>query len=66
MIYLHSKRTFCDYSYVFNGLVNLQKTVESLHDLNDSDEKTRWLKTPSKNSNPFKSYTNLKIMQISI
>ena len=39
--------------------------LETLHDLNDSDEKTRMLKTASKNSNRVKSY-NFKIMKISI
>ena len=39
---------------------------ETLHDLNESDEKTRLLKTPSKNSNRVKSYASFKIMQISI
>ena len=39
---------------------------ETLHDLNNSDEKTRMLKTASKNSNRVKSYGSLKIMQISI
>ena len=39
---------------------------ETLHDLNDSDEKTRMLKTASKNSNRVKSYESFKIMQISI
>ena len=39
---------------------------ETLHDMNDSDEKTKMLKTPSKNSNRVKSYVGFKIMQISI
>ena len=29
------------------GLVNLQNIFETLRDLNDSDEKTKMLKTPS-------------------
>ena len=39
---------------------------ETFHDLNDSDEKTRMLKTAWKNSNLVKSYASFKIMQISI
>ena len=39
---------------------------KTLHDLNDTDEKTRMLKTASKNSNRVKSYASFKIMQISI
>ena len=39
---------------------------ETLHDLNDSDEKSRMLKTASKNSNGVKSNASFKIMQISI
>ena len=52
--------------FIFKGLVNLQNIFETLHDLNDSNEKTRMLKTASKNSNRVKSYASLKIMQISI
>ena len=48
------------------GLVNLQKHFLTLRDLNDSDEKTRMLKTASKNSNRVKSYASFKIMQISV
>ena len=50
----------------FKSLVNLQNISESLHDLNDSDEKTRMLKTALKNSDRVKSYERFKIMQISI
>ena len=39
---------------------------EILHDLNDSDEQTRMLKTASENSNRVNSYVSFKIMQISI
>ena len=39
---------------------------ETLHDLNVIDEKTRMLKTASKNSNWVKSYASFKIMQISV
>ena len=39
---------------------------ETLHDLNDSDEKTWMLKTALKNSLRVKSYSSFKIMQISI
>ena len=38
----------------------------TLHNLNDNDEKTKMLKTPSKNSYWVKSYASFKIMQISI
>ena len=31
----------------FKGLVNLQNIFETLHDLNDSDQKTKMHKTPS-------------------
>ena len=34
------------FSY-FKGLVNLQNYFETLNDLNDIDEKTKMLKTPS-------------------
>ena len=47
-------------------LRTFKNIFESLHDLNDSDEKTRMLKNASKNSNWVKSYANFKIMQISI
>ena len=53
-------------TFRLKGLVNLQKLFETLHDLNDSDEKTRILKTASKYSNRVKSYASFKIMQISI
>ena len=39
---------------------------DTLHDWNDSDEKTRMLKTASKNSNRVKSYGSFKIVQISL
>ena len=39
---------------------------ETLHDLNEIDEKTKKLKTPSYNSSRFKNYASFKIMQISI
>ena len=47
-------------------LIIFKNNFETLHDLNDSDEKTRMLKTASKNSNRDKSYASFKIMQISI
>ena len=37
---------------IFKGLVKLQKHFETLHDLNDSDEKTRMLKTAKKKFEP--------------
>ena len=39
---------------------------ETLHDLNDSDEKTKMMKTSSQNSNWVKSYAWFKVMQFSI
>ena len=41
-----------------------QNIFEAHHDLHDSDEKTRMLKTASKKSNRVKSYASYIIMQI--
>ena len=50
------------------GVSNKQRlltfVIETLHDLNDSDEKTRMLKTASKNSNRVKSYEVLKLCKL--
>ena len=47
-------------------LWTFKNIFETPHDLNDSDEKTKILKTPFQNSNRVKSYASLKIMQITI
>ena len=47
-------------------LWTFKNIFETPHDLSDSDEKTKILKTPFQNSNQVKSYASLKIMQITI
>ena len=47
-------------SYVHLRSCESSKTFLKLHDLNDIDEKTKMLKTPSLKSNRVKSYASFK------
>ena len=53
-------------TYILKVMWTFKNISEILHDLNDSDEQTRMLKTASENSNRVNSYVSFKIMQISI
>ena len=57
---------WCVSLYPLKVLWIFKNIFETLHDLNDGNEKNRILKTPSKNSNRVKIYSSFKIMQISI